>query len=622
MCHNDTDQQYTRHNNRRLQIMKKRIMHLTLLVALLASLVILPLQQTGQVQAQGEVPNTYPPYRAHYFAETGHSAVNWFLETWQKTPNALFVLGYPISEPFIEESFTNPGEYYRVQYFERAVLEEHAENFGKEGNNYYVLGRLMGRLAAQGREGEPAFQMVENPGDGTWFAETGHTLRNEPAPFRTFFAQNGGLATFGYPISEQFEEVNQADGQTYWVQYFERQRMEWHPEIEDPQYQILLGLLGSEYRDMHHASNDAFDYRPARQSLPQPFIYGYNATLYSDGEAWQDRKRALQLAKNSGVNWIRQQIAWKDLQDASGEIYWGELDDIVQDSHAAGVNLLLSVVQAPAWATPNGSHGLPSREHFSTFANFMGQMAARYRGRVQAYEIWNEQNRACENGGDCSTAGGIGGQVASADYYVRMLAATYDAIKANDPYAIVVSGGPTSTETNHPDIAMSDVTYIREMLSHPNFRADAVGVHPGGQNNPPDTMWPDNPGPQPWQNSREFYFRRVEDIRQAMVDAGRGDLQMWITEFGWATANTTPGYEYGNEISFETQADWIVRAFEKGRVEYAPWVGAMFLWNLNFAVSWQGAHGDPTHEQASFGVLNPDWSPRPAWHAIQAMKKE
>lgn len=597
--------------------MLKRTIHAVLLLTIIASLAALPVATQAQSQSQ-------------YVSETGHWVSGYFLSTWQNTPNALSVLGYPISEPFEEESFTNPGQTYRVQYFERAVLEEHPENFGKDDNKYYILGRLMGNLLAQGREGELAFQPVADPGDGTWIPETQHTLSDSPAPFSSYFNNNGGLSVFGYPISEQFQEVNEADGQTYWVQYFERQRMEWHPDEPQPEYQILLGLLGTEYRNKFHQGNPAFDMAspdnppdvvtPPEPERSQPFIYGYNATLYFDGEGWQDRKRVLQLSKNSGVLWIRQQVAWKDLHDISGEIYWAELDDIVQDVSDAGMKLLISVVQSPSWATANGSHGLPSREHFGTFAHFMGSMAARYQGKVQAYEIWNEQNRACENGGDCSTAGGIGGTVSGPDYYVDMLAAAYDSIKANDPAAIVVSGGPTSTETNDSAIAMSDVTYVREMLQHPNFRADAIGVHPGGQNNPPDTMWPDNPGPEPWQNSREFYFRRVEDIHQAAVDAGRSDIPLWITEFGWATANNTPGYEYGNQISYETQAEWIVRAFDKGRYEY-PWVGAMFLWNLNFAVSWQGAHGDPMHEQASFGVLNPDWTPRPAWHAIQSIPK-
>nr|WP_044200004.1 hypothetical protein [Oscillochloris trichoides] len=599
--------------------MAKRMLLVLALVATIATLAARPQPSA----AQSGVAATYPPYQARYFGETGHSAVNWFLEYWKNTPNALFVLGYPISQPFIEESFTNPGQYYRVQYFERAVLEEHPENFGQQENKYYVLGRLMGTQLAKGRTDGP-FQRVPNPNDGTYDADTGHTLRNSPAPFRDFWLNNGGLSVFGKPLSEQFQEVNAADGKTYWVQYFERQRMEWHPDEADSKYRIMLGLLGNEYRDSHHRGNNAFNYRSADNAMPNQFVYGYNVHLYGQGTPWQDRNRVMQVSKNSGITWMRQQVRWMDLHDRSGAIYWGELDNIVSDAQANGISLMLSIVAAPGWATSNGSHGMPTRANFPKFADFMGQMAARYKGRVQAYEIWNEQNRACENGGDCATAGGTGGVVASADYYVDLLATAYDAIKANDPYAIVVSGAPTSTETNRTDIALSDTSYMASMASNPKFRShvDAIGVHPGGHYNSPDQMWPDNPGPGPhWRTSREFYFRRIEDIRNVLVQNGMADKQIWVTEFGWATKNNTPGYEYGNSISFQTQSDWIVRGFQKSRREYAPWVGAMFLWNLNFAVPWR-YQGNELHEQASFGVLNGDWSPRPAWYAIQAMNKD
>jgi hypothetical protein len=475
----------------------------------------------------------------------------------------------------------------------------------------------MGNQIIRGREGEAPFQPVGDPGDGTYDSATGHTLRDDPAPFRGFWLNNGGLEVFGRPKSEQFQEVNQADGRTYWVQYFERQRMEWHPDEPDPRYRILLGLLGNEYRDAHHPGEAAFAPEAPGTTPPPPstsFVYGFNALLYGQGQPWQDRQRVLQLSKNAGVYWLRQQVRWTDLHDRSGAIYWGELDNIVNDASAAGVKLLLSIVKAPSWATPDGNNGLPSREHFGDFDFFMGQMAARYRGKVQAYEIWNEQNLAVENGG----------RVANAGLYMDMLVGASQAIKASDPGAIVVSGAPSSTETNRPDIAISDITFLRQMFADPRFRSavDIIGVHPGGQSNPPDTMWPDNPGPGPgWVTSREFYFRRVEDVHQAMVDAGLGDMQVWITEFGWATRNNTPGYGFGNNITFEEQADWIVRAFQKGRHEYAPWVSGMFLWQLNYAVPWK-YNGNELHEQASFGVLNGDWSPRPSYNAIQAMPKD
>ncbi|MGB9632130.1 MAG: hypothetical protein ACPL8I_02270, partial [Chloroflexaceae bacterium] len=92
-----------------------------------------------------------------------------------------------------------------------------------------------------------------------------------------------------------------------------------------------------------------------------------------------------------------------------------------------------------------------------------------------------------------------------------------------------------------------------------------------------------------------FYFRRIEDTRNILVANGMADRQIWITEFGWATRNNTPGYEYGNSISFETQAAWLTRALEIGRYEWAPWVGAMFIWNLNFAIPWR-YYGNELHE--------------------------
>jgi hypothetical protein len=167
------------------------------------------------------------------------------------------------------------------------------------------------------------------------------------------------------------------------------------------------------------------------------------------------------------------------------------------------------------------------------------------------------------------------------------------------------------------------VLFVRELFGDPRFwtHTDVVGVHVFGYANPPDTLWPDAPGPgSTWVDSREFYFRRVEDIRAEMVRAGHGDRRMWMTEFGWATANDSPLHAFGNQNSFDQQADYLLRAFEIGRYAYQPWLGAMFVWNLNFAVTWQGA-GNPLHEQAAYGILNPDWSARPAYERLAAMPK-
>src|SRR5437764_544093 len=148
--------------------MWKRIVPRTLALTLLVSLLIPGLAYAAP-RSPGDVPDTRPPFQSQYFPDTQHAAVNSFLAFWKRTPNALFVLGNPISQPFIEESFTNPGEYYRVQYFERAILEEHPENAGSQ---YYILGRLLGNQIVQSRVGEAPFSPASDPGDGTFDAAT------------------------------------------------------------------------------------------------------------------------------------------------------------------------------------------------------------------------------------------------------------------------------------------------------------------------------------------------------------------------------------------------------------------------------------------------------------------
>lgn len=77
-----------------------------------------------------------------------------------------------------------------------------------------------------------------------WFAPTGHTLRGA---FLDYWNKYGGLAQFGYPLSEEFFEPVGADNKLYQVQYFERNRFESHPENKGTQYEVLLGTLGQNF---------------------------------------------------------------------------------------------------------------------------------------------------------------------------------------------------------------------------------------------------------------------------------------------------------------------------------------------------------------------------------------
>jgi hypothetical protein len=330
---------------------------------------------------------------------------------------------------------------------------------------------------------------------------------------------------------------------------------------------------------------------------------------------YTDRDAPLVKARDLGIGWVRQQIHWKDQEGPAGNYAWGDLDYIVDSVHAYDLKLMISIVRSPSFYTANGGDGMPQDPQ--ALGNFVAALAARYQGKVQAIEIWNEQNLAYENGGQVTEA--------DAGHYVEILKAAYTSIKAVDPSIYVVAGPPASTAVNSPGVALSDEKYFRAMYEYQDGVIrnyfDVQAVHPGGSANPPDTMWPDKPSSADgWTTDRTFYFRRVEDIRKLMVEYGVGDHQIWITEYGWATANDSPGFEFGNQVSYDQQGEYIVGAMKLVKEQY-PWVGNMILWNLNFGPI-KAQQGLPMHEQASFSILNGDYSPRPSYWAIQVYLRE
>jgi len=166
------------------------------------------------------------------FAETGRCLADPFLAYWQQH-GGLAQFGFPLTDERWET--LEDGRPYVVQYFERARFERHPENappydvlLGQFGRQLYLL--------------DPAFPRANaaDPLPGAaYFAETGHNVRGR---FLDYWGANGGLAQFGLPLSEEIRERLE-DGQDYTVQYFERARLELHPESAAP-YDVLLGQFG------------------------------------------------------------------------------------------------------------------------------------------------------------------------------------------------------------------------------------------------------------------------------------------------------------------------------------------------------------------------------------------
>ncbi|MFN8516404.1 MAG: hypothetical protein U0232_16290 [Thermomicrobiales bacterium] len=535
-----------------------------------------------------------------YFSETKHYVSGRFREFWEGR-GGLFVFGLPLTSQF---AFTSTdGKVYQMQFFERAVFELHPENNAP----YDVLLTLVGTEIATNRGGiTPAVPNANLPGGG-YDTVTGH---NVPAAFQTWWNRYGGLQNFGRPLGEAVNEINEADGKVYLTQYFERGRFEYHPENLNTPYEVLLGLLGRErlVRAGVPASATAAETSPPGTTPSNPdFLSGPHVGLGIQAHWYgQSHSRLIGLINGLGFTWTKQQAIWKDIEPQPGQYAWGELDSIVADTNAANIKLLLTVVKSPAWATANGDDGTPQDP--ATMGRFVQALTSRYRGRVAAVEIWNEENHGGETGGRIDPA-----------HYAKMLQSGYAGAKAGDPNVIVVLGGLAPTGVVDYKAAVDDTVYLDALLGMPGVHQsfDVLGAHIYPMANPPDTLWSEGkPGPGDKFNTHDsFYFRRIEALRKIMVAHGEGDKQMWLTEWGWGSDFRPDGYQEFNTVTEEMRAQYEVDAIRMMRARY-PWMGVTFLWNLNWSTidaPWTG----PAH----YCILNSDYSPRPAYTALAAMEK-
>ncbi len=165
------------------------------------------------------------------FPETGRCVSGRFLARWRAS-GGLPINGLPLTDEFVTTLEDNRS--YLVQYFERTRLEYHSEVAAPYDVQFGQLGRRI--LATV--PNAPVAPVAQREGTA-FYPETGH---NVVADFVAYWAANGGLPQFGYPLTEEFDQVLE-DGKTYRVQYFERARFERHPENPDP-YKLQLGQFG------------------------------------------------------------------------------------------------------------------------------------------------------------------------------------------------------------------------------------------------------------------------------------------------------------------------------------------------------------------------------------------
>ena len=298
----------------------------------------------------------------------------------------------------------------------------------------------------------------------------------------------------------------------------------------------------------------------------------------------EERTAVLDKLAAAHVGWVRVDLGWRSFEEsAPGAIGWWHVnlaDSVIDAARARGLKVLVTLWATPAWANNNAWQNVPPND-VSDYARFAGWAADHFRGRVAAWQIWNEPNIEIYWAGRDPAR------------YAQLVRAAYPAIKAADPGALVVAGG----------VSQNSDEWLEEAYKNSiggSFDVLATHPYPGPSDAPPEL--PDD--------GNYWTMDHVRAVRNLMVRWGDGAKPIWFTEFGWSSHQNqpgTPGWRRG--VSEQTQGEYLRRTISWATSQH-PYVTNMFWYNERNRVT-----GDIRED--NFGLLRRDLSEKPAYWALK-----
>lgn len=283
------------------------------------------------------------------------------------------------------------------------------------------------------------------------------------------------------------------------------------------------------------------------------------------------------LLQQIGAKVVRLPRSWHLMEEAGKGItrqwFWDELDADVAAAEKAGVKLIIEFAQTPCWASsaPNKRCNDPTYNeylsypptNYNDYADAIARLVERYRGRVYAWELWNEPNivkfwkllgprpKASNDSSNSFIA------LEGASQYANLVKASYSKIKNADPQTIVLAGA----------IAGGDIAYLNEMYkAGVKGYFDALSMHPYTETYPVNYSSPlygkrfgPNECPTGIEAAKIWCFKDgVEGMRQAMLAQGDGK-PIWFSEFGFSSTTTWNGVGLNNQAQYLLDAIALIK---------------------------------------------------------------
>lgn len=339
--------------------------------------------------------------------------------------------------------------------------------------------------------------------------------------------------------------------------------------------------LADKIADAVLAAADAATPVPAPVPQPAPSLSSNKGVCVNLADASNaELAAALDDIALLGAGWIRMDFNWNDIQPSRTAFAPEAHERVVAAAQARGIRVLGVICYSAKWANGNRDQMFPPTSP-ADFAAYAGKLAARFKGKVAAWEVWNEANLGAE----------FWRPKANVAAYTALLKAAYPAIKAADPAAIVLTAGtsPAATDGTNYD-ALDFIKGVYAAGGRPFF--DAVAVHPYTYPAMPDAT-----------DGGAYWWLRSADIYKLMSAQGDSAKKVWMTEFGAPTKGDD------SAVTEAKQAVMLALAF---RLRAAlPWAGPLLVYE------WQDSGTSAANTEDNFGLCRPDRSPKPAWATFQ-----
>jgi polysaccharide biosynthesis protein PslG len=286
------------------------------------------------------------------------------------------------------------------------------------------------------------------------------------------------------------------------------------------------------------------------------------------------------LMRTLGVTTVRLLVPWAAIEHTPDSYDWSMVDKTVDAAVAQHISVLATLNSPPAWAVAPGQPAIAGRPASpAAFGRFAGKVAEHFRGKISAYEIWNEPNAAAFFAPAPDPAG-----------YVDLLKASYPAIKAADPSAVVVTGG-LGALIDYSTAAIDPVKFVRGMYAAgaKNY-FDALAYHPYQYTLKfSEAGWhPDAP------------INQMAGIRQSMLVNGDADKRIWATEYG----------EPSSVVGEPAQAAYLDDMLSKWRA--IPYAGPVYLYTM------RDRNSGSTAVEDTLGIYRSDGTAKPSARVVTA----